>query len=111
MIVIAGGMIPKVEESLKAMDEGVAQVVIVGKLKAGDLLFAHCPERVLPGRTMEELISNDRIIGGLTPEAAQRAREQCVLCSEPAIAPREGERLDHAGRAVAPRVPARLVAL
>ena len=43
--------------------------------------------------------------------AAQRAREQCVLCSEPAIAPREGERLDHAGRAVAPRVPARLVAL
>jgi acetylglutamate kinase len=35
--VIAGGMIPKVEESLKAMDEGVAQVVIVGKLKAGDL--------------------------------------------------------------------------
>lgn len=35
--VIAGGMIPKVEESLKAMEEGVAQVVIVGQLKAGDL--------------------------------------------------------------------------
>jgi len=45
------------------------------RLKPGDLLFAHCPERVLPGRTMEELISNDRIIGGLTPEAGQRARD------------------------------------
>jgi UDP-N-acetyl-D-mannosaminuronic acid dehydrogenase len=37
--------------------------------------FAHCPERVLPGRIMVELVTNDRIVGGLTPEAAQRARE------------------------------------
>ncbi|MEO5981150.1 MAG: UDP-N-acetyl-D-mannosamine dehydrogenase [Pedococcus sp.] len=37
--------------------------------------FAHCPERVLPGRVMIELVTNDRIIGGLTPEAAQRARD------------------------------------
>jgi len=34
---IAGGMIPKVEECFKAMDEGVLQVFIVGKLQAGDL--------------------------------------------------------------------------
>ncbi|MEV0891292.1 UDP-N-acetyl-D-mannosamine dehydrogenase [Promicromonospora sp. MEB111] len=36
---------------------------------------AHCPERVLPGRVMVELVTNDRIVGGLTPEAAQRARD------------------------------------
>ncbi len=35
---------------------------------------AHCPERVLPGRIMIELVTNDRIVGGLTPEAAARAK-------------------------------------
>ena len=36
--------------------------------------FAHCPERVLPGRIMVEVVSNARIIGGLTPRAAQMAQ-------------------------------------
>ncbi|WP_256829352.1 UDP-N-acetyl-D-mannosamine dehydrogenase, partial [Ornithinimicrobium faecis] len=36
---------------------------------------AHCPERVLPGRVMVELVENDRIVGGLTSHAAQRAKE------------------------------------
>ncbi|WP_298752975.1 UDP-N-acetyl-D-mannosamine dehydrogenase [uncultured Serinicoccus sp.] len=36
---------------------------------------AHCPERVLPGRVMVELVENDRIVGGLTPRAAERAKE------------------------------------
>lgn len=40
-----------------------------------ELLFAHCPERVLPGRIMVELTTNDRIIGGRTPRAAERARD------------------------------------
>jgi UDP-N-acetyl-D-mannosaminuronic acid dehydrogenase len=34
---------------------------------------AHCPERVLPGRIMLELITNDRLVGGLTEECARRA--------------------------------------
>src|SRR5690625_743722 len=42
---------------------------------AGTLQFAHAPERVLPGKIMEELVTNDRIIGGSTPEAAERAVE------------------------------------
>lgn len=37
------------------------------------ILFAHCPERVLPGRIMIELVTNDRIVGGLTPKAAAAA--------------------------------------
>ena len=40
-----------------------------------DLYLAHCPERVLPGRIIEELIHNDRIIGGVTPECAVKASE------------------------------------
>ena len=40
-----------------------------------DLFLAHCPERVLPGRIIEELIHNDRIIGGVTPECAVKASE------------------------------------
>ncbi|MFC8798177.1 UDP-N-acetyl-D-mannosamine dehydrogenase [Promicromonospora sp. NPDC057138] len=36
---------------------------------------AYCPERVLPGRVMVELVTNDRIMGGLTSEAAERARD------------------------------------
>lgn len=37
--------------------------------------FAHCPERILPGKAMEELRTNDRIIGGQTSEATRRASE------------------------------------
>ena len=37
------------------------------------LLVAHCPERVLPGRIMIELVTNDRVVGGLTAEAADAA--------------------------------------
>lgn len=36
--------------------------------------MAYCPERILPGQAMEELITNDRIIGGMTPEAARRGK-------------------------------------
>ncbi len=35
--------------------------------------IAHCPERVIPGNIMKELIQNDRIIGGLTGDATDRA--------------------------------------
>ncbi len=35
--------------------------------------FAHAPERVLPGRIMTEMTANDRVIGGITPEAGELA--------------------------------------
>ncbi|MCH7630224.1 MULTISPECIES: UDP-N-acetyl-D-mannosamine dehydrogenase [Novosphingobium] len=38
-----------------------------------DIRIAHCPERVLPGKVMQELIHNDRVIGGLTPRCSQAA--------------------------------------
>jgi UDP-N-acetyl-D-mannosaminuronic acid dehydrogenase len=40
-----------------------------------DVCVAYCPERVLPGRVLMELVSNDRIIGGMTPRCAERAQE------------------------------------
>ena len=42
---------------------------------------AHCPERVLPGRIMIEMVTNDRIVGGLSPVAADLARHlYSVFC-------------------------------
>lgn len=40
-----------------------------------DLFLAHCPERVLPGKILKELIGNDRVIGGYDPTSAERARD------------------------------------
>ena len=37
------------------------------------VFVAHCPERVLPGQIMRELVENDRIVGGTTPEATKQA--------------------------------------
>jgi UDP-N-acetyl-D-mannosaminuronic acid dehydrogenase len=39
-----------------------------------DVFIAYCPERVLPGRILIELVQNDRCIGGLTPASAAEAR-------------------------------------
>ncbi len=38
-----------------------------------DVQVAHCPERVLPGRILEEVVNNARVIGGMTRKCAQRA--------------------------------------
>ncbi|MGE0180231.1 MAG: NAD(P)-binding domain-containing protein, partial [Sphingomonas sp.] len=35
---------------------------------AADVAVCHCPERILPGQMVRELVSNDRIIGGLSPQ-------------------------------------------
>ncbi|ENP0848345.1 UDP-N-acetyl-D-mannosamine dehydrogenase [Vibrio parahaemolyticus] len=40
-----------------------------------DINIAHCPERVLPGHVVRELVENDRVIGGLTPKCSQRSVE------------------------------------
>lgn len=40
-----------------------------------NLYLAHCPERVLPGKILDELVHNDRIIGGITPKCSKKARE------------------------------------
>lgn len=44
--------------------------------EASDIRIAHCPERVLPGHVIRELVENDRVIGGMTPKCAEAA---CAL--------------------------------
>ena len=41
--------------------------------KLADINVAHCPERVLPGRIIDEVVNNVRVIGGMTRKCAQRA--------------------------------------
>lgn len=41
----------------------------------GKVHYAFCPERAIPGNTLYELIHNDRVIGGTTPEATDKAYE------------------------------------
>lgn len=53
----------------RSMDDYVKPLVekagfVVGK----DIFLVHCPERVLPGQILHELIYNNRIVGGITPE-------------------------------------------
>src|SRR3546814_2974183 len=38
-----------------------------------DVAIAHCPERVLPGNILHELVHNDRVVGGLTPACSEAA--------------------------------------
>ncbi len=38
-----------------------------------DIRIAHCPERVLPGHVLRELVQNDRIVGGMTPRCSEVA--------------------------------------
>lgn len=55
--------------------------------RQSDIRVAHCPERVLPGKVMQELIQNDRVIGGMTPLCSTMAaalykifvRGECVI--------------------------------
>ena len=47
-----------------------------GGLKAGeDFSLAHCPERVLPGTILREIVENDRIIGGIDEQSTEKAAE------------------------------------
>lgn len=51
-------------------------LVFPHKSDSPDVCVAHCPERVLPGRVMHELVENDRVVGGITVACAEAA---CAL--------------------------------
>lgn len=40
-----------------------------------DIRIAHCPERVLPGQVVRELVENDRVIGGMTSKCSEKSIE------------------------------------
>ncbi len=41
--------------------------------EASDIRIAYCPERVLPGHVLRELVQNDRVIGGMTSKCSEAA--------------------------------------
>ncbi|KAB7707433.1 nucleotide sugar dehydrogenase [Bacillus aerolatus] len=60
----------------RTIDDIVAPIIeAAGFNPKEDVAIAHCPERVLPGRILIELVENTRIVGGLTPEAATKAAD------------------------------------
>jgi UDP-N-acetyl-D-mannosaminuronic acid dehydrogenase len=54
---------------------GTTQLIADQLVRAGvdvaEINIAYCPERVLPGKIMTELVANDRVVGGLTPTATR----------------------------------------
>jgi UDP-N-acetyl-D-mannosaminuronic acid dehydrogenase len=44
-------------------------------LANGEVHIAHCPERVLPGQIIKELVSNDRIVGGINEASTEAAAD------------------------------------
>ncbi len=58
------GTTEKVAEALEGQGVDISKVYI-----------AHCPERVLPGQIMRELVENDRIVGGLNEAATKETVE------------------------------------
>ena len=52
--------------------EIISKILTEEGINVDELFIAHCPERVLPGHVMRELIENDRIVGGTTKEATKK---------------------------------------
>lgn len=52
--------------------ELVEQTLREAGIDTSDLYIAYCPERVLPGHVMRELIENDRVVGGLNAESTRQ---------------------------------------
>ncbi|MBN1161418.1 MAG: nucleotide sugar dehydrogenase [Dehalococcoidales bacterium] len=54
----------------------IAPIIEKSGMKIGkDVFICHCPERILPGAVFEEIVNNDRIIGGMDKKAAETSRE------------------------------------
>lgn len=70
------GTTEKIAEWIKSERPDLA--IPIGKREAGasaQIYIAHCPERVLPGQILKELVDNDRIIGGIDRQSAEKAKQ------------------------------------
>lgn len=70
-VVKKGDMVILESTSPVGTTEKVADVLKDSGIDVDQIYIAHCPERVLPGHIMRELVENDRIVGGITPEAGK----------------------------------------
>ncbi|PTM53210.1 nucleotide sugar dehydrogenase [Desmospora activa] len=76
--VLAPGNVVIVESTIppRTMDDCITPMLTEAGWRVGeDLYLAHCPERVLPGRILHELIHNHRIVGGVDVDSTRRAAQ------------------------------------
>ncbi|MGY4286374.1 UDP-N-acetyl-D-mannosaminuronic acid dehydrogenase [Bradyrhizobium sp. LM2.7] len=82
-LLVPGNLVILESTSPIGTTEGIAKRIVerrpdlkigVNGSEEGSIYVAYCPERVLPGRILSELINNDRCIGGITPACARRAQ-------------------------------------
>ncbi|OOF19774.1 UDP-N-acetyl-D-mannosamine dehydrogenase [Salinivibrio sp. IB574] len=74
-VVKAGDLVILESTSPVGTTEKVADVLREAGVDIEAVHIAHCPERVLPGHIMRELVENDRIVGGITPVASEKVAE------------------------------------
>ena len=65
----AGDMVILESTSPVGTTQRMAQVLSEEGVNVSSIYIAYCPERVLPGKIMTELVENDRVVGGLTAES------------------------------------------
>ena len=71
-----GNMVILESTSPVGTTEHIEEILKKHGVDTSKLYFAHCPERVIPGRALIEMTANDRIVGGTTPEATEKV---CAL--------------------------------
>jgi len=71
-VVKAGDMVILESTSPVGTTERVEEILRANGVDTSTVYIAHCPERVLPGQIMRELVENDRIVGGITLEASEK---------------------------------------
>lgn len=74
-VVKAGDLVILESTSPVGTTEVVEDTLKEAGVNTSALYIAHCPERVLPGHIMRELVENDRIVGGLTTEAGEKVAD------------------------------------
>lgn len=70
LVILESTSPPQTTEKV-VVPHAIPDELVVGR----DVFVAHCPERVLPGRILLEAVQNDRVVGGVTPACAARARQ------------------------------------
>lgn len=53
----------------------IQEIVIKKRPELKKVYFAHCPERVIPGKVLQELVKNDRVVGGVDSASTAKAME------------------------------------
>ncbi|AKO52990.1 UDP-N-acetyl-D-mannosaminuronic acid dehydrogenase [Marinobacter psychrophilus] len=71
-VIKAGDLVILESTSPVGTTEKVAETLRECGVETDAIHIAHCPERVLPGHIMRELVENDRIVGGITSEASEK---------------------------------------